>query len=898
MSSPWSSASVTVDRPPRGGGQQTKFSFAAQSMSFTQSWGAQPASGQVVYVARSAYPVVVVGSALELACYGRQFWGVVKSGPAILTRNDGTVEGLPTRRSSGGNEQVIEFADYREYLSADQVFCAFNLLDKRTIRGATGRWRRVRRYRHLLPGNWRFWMWTYSLRPFSAAQIIREILSYNVFNPAVARWATVGSPWSWAFHPDLENFPVLNIDAQDGRNLDEVLLEISEKLGLMFTLQGGPFTLQWARRGEGLLPDFDGDGQPDAFPIDAQGRIRADNAELKMVLSGNPTRIFVVGDRNLYLVLNLGLGCDWNRAWEEFLGGVDNLMADLFERGADPVTGQPYKSTNPDPVRREIENMAGGQLAAARARVITVREYAALRSDKDFTDYRKFQGRARMDIPAALYIEQIVFRAFRPPSVIKIGESSVPLSALHMVDDMPARVYHVPADPKGAMLYDLTESAAGNGYCIARGFRVDPAMFASVPSERFDPVTFYDALSVWSPISFQIDDSGEDGGFVILDEPVLRLDDIVLTDQTPGMEWLGGYPVFNANPTLRLADVRAALVFEGDPFRVPVTLPGTIIDPNNATRDATVREGGLRAEVVVNGETGLVLGEIPYADGFTAAQKAADVAIPLLRRPYSYLQGAYTWPLRNEEIPPALSGMINRLTLEYSDNGHDVRVEFAAERPVRNYQPERDYDRIRRGQQLLPRQQEYLDQARLFRATGVALRQSPSAIAQLSLLFRRIAGSPEGGQRQVTFNASGQLNVGTPVRKAPNTRAAYEPVPQANRYNRIVETEAVLPSVATAEHREFLGVTLRHNESTAHSVWVQDVGSALVRVKGPASFGDNLQLTGEDEITADYLVRQTGAGQVVGRLAEEEIPDGVVRLAKVQLGGGGGGGGDLEFHWL
>lgn len=884
---------VTVGQPHRGTGKQDKFRFACQSMTFTWSWGAQPASGTAVYVSRANYPPIMVGAALELDCYGKKFYGVVKSGPTLQMNEDGTIESIATNRSSTGQHLSLDFVDTRDYLACDQVFCAYNLLDKRIVNG-----QRVRRYRHMRPWDWPFWAWSYTLYPLSAATIIREIMSFNVRNPAYSRVATIGTYWTGQFHADMERYPVLNIDALNGRQLDEVLVEISEKLALMFTLMNGPFNLVWARRGEGVLP---------SFPV------KSDDQEARTVLTGAPQRVFVVGDRNLYLVLNLAMRPDWNRNWEELLT-VDGLAYDLFEHASDPVTGTAYKSTNPNPILREIEDMSGMQLASARAREITVNEYATLRNSQGrdgtygggFWDRRLFQGRSRGDIAAAMYVEELLFRAFRPPNFVNIGGTQVPVEALRMTDDMPARVEHNIAT--GAMSVSLENVIGGNGYVIGLGFNADRVLLSQIPLDRFDVDKFQQTLSVWTSSSFQTDDSGEDGGFIILDEPFVPPDDIILTEKLPGMEWLNGYAVINAWPTFRAPNIRAALVFEGDRFRYPVMLPGAVIDPNNATRDATIGEAGLRQERVVDGATGQILDvqvgaltyrEIPYADGVTANQKAIDAAIPILSTPYAYQQGSYTWIMRDGETPPDLTSMLSRVTLENSESGHVCRIEMTAERAVRTYTPERDYDRARRLQQVLQRQQELLDQAREWRQLAGVLRQTPEMSRELNTVFKTAMGIEQGGvSGQIKIqNGSGSLQAGTPIRKLPNARTSYTPTSGVAQ-NRIYNTEGVLPSAATEDHQELAGVTVRHNENAGRNIRVQTTGIALVRVKGPANFGDNLQLPTGEDVTGDYLVRQEGAGLTVGRLLDQTVPEGATRLAKVQLGGGGGGGSSRDFVWL
>jgi len=639
--SPWLIARVLVQPPKRGDGTQENLELYAQSVSFTWSWGSNPASGEITYVAPDEYPSVISGAFLEMELYGKTFHGVCKAGPLKIAD-----QVIPTVRASSGRQVTLSFEDCRTYLKWDKVFCAFNMLEVRIVDG-----HRLRRYWHILPQNFRRWQKSWTTRPLTAATILDFIFNAE----------TVGTTWQRVYHPDQIKFPVYGIDAPNGKRLDEILLEISEAQGLLFTLQGGPFRLVWARKGEGVLP---------TFPQ------RSDHQRLSAAISENPTRIFVVGDRNVFLFLDLPLAPDWNRAWEEVFD-LDLLADDLFNHEVDLVSGNRYNAMPGDE-----EQARGRQLSAARAREITVREYAALRLKRgtDFRDVRRFGGRSRMDMPAALYIQNLVFRAFRPPFALNIGGHEVSTASLDLSEEVVAKVTH--DINTGKMSASLGEVTGGNGYAIARGFNVGQELFSAIRPERFNLDDFQNALNLWRPVSFQVDESGEDGRFLIFDEPMILSRNLLFI--------VNGYAVINANPIFEPPEVRAALTFEGNKFFYTYGI---------GSRDDSVYVSGLRAEFVVDSAK---VTEVPYADGKYSGDKAREIAQSLIAQPYVYASGGFDFELKPDDIIPDLNGMINRITLELSSAGQVCRVEFSNERPVRYYQPERELDRRVRYQTLLP----------------------------------------------------------------------------------------------------------------------------------------------------------------------------------------------------
>jgi hypothetical protein len=820
-----------VSAPARGPGGQESLTLHLQSLAYTWSWGSQPAQGGLTYVATGELPAIFNNSWIEVDVFGRTFYGVLQNGPGRAADNSV----IPTMRSSGGNTLEARFVDTRMYLQWDQVFGCWNRADVRIVNN-----RRVKRYWHILPANWASHRKTFTDTPYTAMQILESIFTAP----------TIETLWVRVYHADQAVFPVYEVDALGGRRLDELVTEITETQGLVFTLMGGPFRLVWARKGEvtAATPGL-------SFPSssDAQG--------LTYELTGNPTRVFVVGERNLYLVLDLGLVPDWNRNWEEILD-VDVLADDLFTRVAAFNT-----------VAGDIEETQGRMLAAARARDITVREYAALRVDLDFADYRKFGGRSRMDMPAALYLQTLLFRAFRPPGTVTIRGVEVPIESLDVAQEMIAEITHDP--DTGEMEADVTRTAGGNGYAIAKGYQAGSEIFKSIRPERFNVDNFETWTDGWQPVTFQIDDSGIDGKFMIFDQPILRMDDVV--------QIVDGFAVLNASPTFQTPEVRAALTFEGDPYVFTAILAGS---PGRA-KDGTLNVPGLRGEYVIKGTSAT---EVPFADGFYANDKALQAAQPYLNKPWVYAKGSYQWKLREGDVLPDINPLIDRVTVECSAGGMVCTVDLTAERPVRNRMYERDLERWAALNAMMPGQKELKDQANVYRLLAQAFRQSPDLAKRLGGLLNGRLGGTHDLTPLLIEDGTDVLSVGTPLWKKPVTVGSNA----GGTWSPNTDTRVVMPTAVADGHVVFAGVTVREGEKADRTVFAALTGEQLCRVLGPVSVND---LVGRAN-GVDYLTRIAPGEETSRAVGKVVTPIGVaeVKLTLVLLGASGGGGGGVSFN--
>lgn len=806
MSSPWSPVSVTAKAPPRGG-TQDEITFACQTLQITKAWGVSPATAVLTYVAEgNPIPApVTAGAELTITSGGHIFWGECVQ--------DSAADG------SNGRQRTLEFRDFRSYLDYDYVFGAFNLPDRRLV---NGQW--TRRYKHLFPDDYYGNNWTYTNGPLTAAEILNAMFGAD----------TVLTEWLRVYHADQANFPVYDVDCLSGKKLSAAVQEVSDRQGLVFTIMGGPFRLVWVRKGEGVLP---------AFP---------DNSDLRRTgvsLSGNPTRVQVVGERNLYQVANVPLARDWAAGWEKFVQ-FEVFADEIYRRGVNPKTGVAFASTPGDP-----EQYIGRQLAAARAKTITVREYVALSGDATFIDQRKFAGRSRMDMPAALYIRELLFRAFRPDLTSFQNVFGDGVGTLRLAERLLCRASHDPAT--GVMTLFPNEPADGNGFAIARGWQLGPEMFRGLRPEQFKLDMFTDAQSFWQPASFQIDDSGEGDQFLIFDEPIIVSENL-LAD-------VDGHKVINAGFTLSVPQVRAALVFEAERY---VYFQGLL------QRDQVENVPGLRGEYVIHANG--VLEEVPFADGYYADEKAGEIADAILSKQYYYFGGGYTVRGTNAT---QLTSVIDRVTYSTGPNGTTEVVDFTTERGRNAFEPERVLDRRTREGELLPGQAQLQAESNEHLLLAEGFKQSRGFVKSLGeLLGGTLSIDQPTDSVIIKSPGAATLPAGTPLRKASMTAAT------GNTPN--TRTLAVMPAAATSEDKLFAGVTVRQNEKAALPVRLQMHGDGLALVKGPVNENDPVGLSGT--ASDGHLV--SGGSPAVGQ-ARQRISDSSVKLIPVRFGSGGGSGG-------
>ena len=504
---------------------------------------------------------------------------------------------------------------------------------------------RVKRYWHIYPAEWFSQTKVYTNSPLQAWQIVQMAFQAP----------TVYTEWEWdltgngLWPAGLLNGPIFEMDATSGMRLDAFLNLVCEKTGLVFchdprpafirvasalAYVGGDFRLVFNRKGYGLLPL--------PFPVNADDRREG------ITLTENAANIIVLGDRSKYRFLNLPMVKDWSPAWEQFLD-VELFVQDIFlnQSGIDPANPSvltPYNSFSGD-----TDKWFGYGAAKARALEITVSDYIALRGARTgnadaatFVDNRKFGGRWRMDMPAALYISSLVFRAFKPnfTTITNAQRQVIPLDSAPIADELLCRVY---LDyMTGNLTADPTQPVEGNGVLAVLGYQAGEDLFRLAQPDRINENFFNAGSRGWGSVNFQIDDSGEGIRFVVAEAPVFVSNNLLTT--------VNGLNVLNAAFTLETPTVTAALVFEAERFTYWqgwsgwVTSTGQpIYTPDQATpgRNRVEPVNGLQQEFLTDVNNPNVYTEIPYADNLTANQKAASVAASLLLCQEFYLLGGY-----------------------------------------------------------------------------------------------------------------------------------------------------------------------------------------------------------------------------------------------------------------
>jgi hypothetical protein len=812
-----------VYEPPRGEGAQEEATYPAQRISISASWGVAPASASITYVGGSA---ITRGALVRITAGAYTFYGICQSDTEV--------------DASNGNLRTLEFRDLRDFLTWDNVYCAFNRPDVRMVNGE-----RVKRYKHLLPVNFTKWQWTYSDDPLAGYQIISYIL--GAF--------TVGSPWIWdltgsgLWPSGLMNDPIYNLDFTNGRRLDAALAEICARTGLVLTLDSSndlfPYCLVFQRKGYGASPL--------PFPTNS------DNRRTGEALSGNATHIVVLGGRNRYQVTEIPMVADWSSGWEQFMV-FDELVWDIYSN-EENASGVAYNAYSSDP-----DHWLGYSDAKVRALTITVADYVALRTARDgggaaFVDTRKYAGRWRMDMPAALYIKTILRRAFRPnlTGIVNWEGETVPVASLDISDQMIAKVTVNYAT--GAMTNEVSEPVDGNGVLLAKGYQVGEDLFRLAPSDRLPSNFFSAAARSWGHVPFQIDDSGEGSRFLITESPVFVSSNMLVT--------VDGVTRLNAGFTLSTPSMTAALVFEAERY---------VFGKSNIAAELTGREHcepvpELNREAV--GKYGVwSYAESLYANSEAADDKAEAIADNLLLLQYAISTGGYNlkWKPTTalSSFGPQLGSKIDRVQLEISPGGIEAVVDLTNERGRDNFEPERELDRRSAQAAYFPGQQELKQEADDTKRLRAGIKQTQDA-GLWNLFQRYLRGELTGAETEVWIpGGTGTLASGTAIVSAGATPGG----------SNSIRTAKMPASTTTAD--AFLGVVVVNGVSAAKPFIVQSSGVAYALVQGPVSVNDMVGLVaGQAYLNAASTVS-------VGK-ALQSIGDSSTKLIPVMLGAGGGG---------
>jgi hypothetical protein len=868
--------SIKVSSPPRGLTPGANAVFTPAEAVLTWSWGLQPATALVEWVSAADIPAIVAGSSIEISLGDHVFYGIT--------------DNFVRRAGSDGFSTVQEFQDNRWFLMKDVIYAAFNVPDARIINGQY-----LKRYKHLLPVDYNTNAWSFTVAPYSAQQILNFCFGA----------ATVQSPWVRTYHAALGK-PVFDLDYSNGQKLGQVLVDVAEKLGLVFTLMGGPYSLVWALKGVGALP---------GFPAASDAR------RIGSALSSNPTRIRLLGDRNKYQVLNCSLIPDWLPAWQAFWNFnifIDDIFlnevtdAPLVTGNASTAVpmGTAYAALPGDP-----DHVIGYQLATARAKSLTVAQYAALRDARagdgnQFRDYRRVQGRSRLQLPVALYLAQLLFRAFKLPDnfVVSAGNGLRVNRYGYELDATP--VVEVTHDPVTGWLQPRLDSGGNymvpesqhNGYAIVQGYQVNQDGFGTLNPDYFDYNAWISGQALWQFVPYQIDESGEGTHFVLFDEPVINSGDLIrLANQVSSGQWLA---TLTAHPTFVTPPVKASLTFLGERFSW-IQGNGQLDDVENVGGVAA-QYVALRTENLPTSIPGVTVpgsstpAELPYADGQRATEKAAVLASLLLNRQLYYQNGGYLLAGLNAQ---ELTETVDRVTLRWNAaTGISKEVDFTNERSrnvsvggrgeaVLNLEPERVYERRSQLDSLFPGQEQLRTEARQAKLAAVALRQNPRQQQSLVNTFHLLLGQ-DAPPLTVFTDTLGETDAtvlagGTPLFKSANKNVCWKP-------------DDAGP--AQTDPPVFVGVTTLDGQGVAGGVQVTAAGAGnviLARLKllatdQPAA-GSNVGFP-LDKVARTAM--ELHPSLPVGALLDDWSKNAVARtvLTRVRVAGGGGGGGFINEY--
>lgn len=884
---------VAVAAAARGGAAQAARTLVAQSMRGAFAWGSSPGTATLEYVGNGT--PVAQGALVTFQLGAHAFAGICKS--------DTLVQG------SNGTLSTLEFVDMRYFLQWDWVFGAFNLPDVRLIGGV-----RVKRYWHIYPNDWFSQKKTYTTSPLPAWEILA--LAFNA--PTVYTDWTYDLTGNGLWSEGLLNGPVFEIDATSGLRLDALLNLVCEKTGLVFghdprpafyqgAAVGGLYRLVFNRKGYGALP----------LPFPAN----SDERRQGLTLTENPSNVVVLGDRNQYQFLNVPMVKDWAAAWEQFLD-VELFVQDIFnhQSGIDPATGL---VTAFNAFSGDTDQWFGYGAAKAFALEVTVGQYVALRAARPgnvdaptFVDNRKFAGRWRMDMPAALYLTSLVFRAFKPAvTSLPINQTipglpsgsnhvQLPLDSAPIADQLLCRVYLDYAS--GNLTADPTQPVDGNGVLAVQGYQVGEDLFRLMQPDRINQNFFNAGSRGWSSVNFQIDDSGEGVRFVIADAPVF----VAAPDPHGILITVGSganqFVVLNAGFQLQTPAVTAALVFEAERYTFWRGNTGwetasgqPVYTPDQATpgRNRVEPVNGLKQEFLADWNNYGYYQEIPYADNLTANQKAAQVAQALLLQQQFYLQGGYNLKWNpsiqlsqfGQPLSPGTSSYIDRVQIQAGPNGVMEVVDFTAERTRDRFEPERELDRKSLQASLFPGQQELRQEAGDQKRLNAGIRQLDNKNL-LGLFQKMLRGEADENLHYTWFTpgAGGlpaTLPVGTPIVTATGANVATPP-----------------GSVTAAATNVFTGVTVRHNEPTQSGTFpVMVAGDTYARVMGPVTANQAIGLssTGGTDFATNGAYLVAGGTPSVG-VALGAITGTGVALVKVRLGASAPAAGGMNFrgYWL
>lgn len=603
------------------------------SLSLTYAWGGSPSSADIVAKGTSS---LSAGDDVVLNLDALTFHGKIVADPTEISDSDGA---------------KIKFSvvDNRERLKEDYVSCRFNKMIILEDDPSTPGIDRIKRYEHIYPGaDWEAQIRTVTAVPHTAKEVLDRVFD----SP------TVNNTWVRDYHAAQEK-ACHEIDANHGKKLLNVVLEVTESQGLVFTLLGEN-ELVWARKGEGTVP--------------TPNHTNCYNLSSGNSLNTNDTKVVIVGDPNRYQEMSITLEPDWASGWEALWNEVD-------WRGAVDSNFGPFDSDD-----------AGQAELTAKSRSVTVREYiAAVGSGVGLNDFGKIDEICRMEIPAWTYLTKIVWHAYRVPRSYTIN--GIPLLNLRMVDEM---LIAVESDlDSGAITPKEPDELypQGYGYVVAQGQQlgiIDPRTQRNITPEQMA-----NAREKWTPCNhFTLDKKN----YVVFFEDAVFLpgEDEHALFIFPNHDVAGldpADPLYNicapnADCTVAAANVRASLTFDAELFSMTF---------GSGRRTGAEYVSGLNYHSLL--DEGANVRQIKYDDDKGAEDKAEDYAASKISNQVTYAYGGFD---RKGVAGTALNGSIDRVTATLTESGINERIEYTKERGPSNFTPENELQRREKEKDRYP----------------------------------------------------------------------------------------------------------------------------------------------------------------------------------------------------
>ncbi len=727
------------------GGMQIK------NYNFTRSWGVEPGSaeGTGLVAAGDSSAGIAVGEYYVFGIGGIVFYGIISSAQRTAERET-------------GYEYPFSMVDNRVRLAWARVFAQFNMAEDpdlvhsndyaKALTSAThqggnsngvdfgaglgsapsmpgvdqeaGSISRGRLYGHVFPSQWGSQIKTYSTAPLSAAQI----LDY-AFKGAVGGYQFILNTHS------AQNKPVFNVDANSGMSLAALVSQISEEQGLQVTLDGQK-TLRWGRRGGTVIPPAGSHVQRVGYSV-----------------STDPTKVRIVGDRTLVQVCNLELEPDWKTDWQAFIS-------------------EPAWLAEVARIHSDVPDTAAGRAEiAALAREITVRAYLQAGGvTGDFADHGRWGKSSRMDIPAWVYINSIVYRSYRIPMDAYLY--GLPLRSLEIHDQLLCAVEMSGTGEDAEIRYRASPVEfypQGGAYVIAQGQPLD--LLASADRTDLMRLRTRDLRTEWSDVAdFTLDalnhsihfatpvfiDGDASEGKAILSLPNMgeqEYDDVSgdVDDKSDYLNVCVPNPGFEIEP----ARVRVSLVFKLGLFYKDYGSGArwTSVSASNLADHLLDSSGGTLSHGLVksfDGEldvpsSGGGLRMICFDNGKSATDLADDQAEGLIVRGGVEQAGSYR---RIGQYGTSLTDGTDRVSINIIRvDGLVETVEFAKPQATRGFVASREVARRFKTEDLFEGQRDLQRQARQYRAIGKLEQMALKAKARstshtvISDIFRRPFGS-------------------------------------------------------------------------------------------------------------------------------------------------------------